>query len=303
MVRSEVWRTLISVALEEEVMKMLKKHNRVALLILFYIVVTGFTGCTKKQAEIAGTPESILKLATTTSTVGSGLFDVLIPVFEHKYNIKTEVIVKGSGAVLQLAKSGEVDVVLVHARKAEDKFVTDGYGVNRMDVMYNEFIVLGPPFDPAQIQAKKDVLTAFKAISEQRVAFYSRGDNSGNHMREKELWNLLEIRPSGDWYKKSKKGMKDTLIRASESKAYILSDKSTYLFHRKELDLVVVIEGDKLLYNPYGIIAVNPVKVHGVNFKAAMQFIDFITSVEGQEIIKGYGRLRFNSPLFNTLAF
>jgi tungstate transport system substrate-binding protein len=283
-------------------MKMLKMHNGAALLILFYIVVTGFTGCTMKQAEIAVTPESTLKLATTTTTVDSGLIDVLIPAFEDKYNVTTEVIVKGTGAVLQLAKTGKADVVIVHARKAEDKFIAEGYGVNRRDIMFSEFIILGPPLDPIQIQAKKDVLSALKAISEQGVKFYSRGDDSGTHMREKELWNLLEIEPSGDWYKESKTGMKETLKLASESKSHILSEKSTYLFNQEELDLVIIVEGGKHLFNPYGVIAVNPTKVPGVNYKAAMQFIDFITSIEeGQEIISGHGRPKFNNPLFNIV--
>lgn len=259
-----------------------------------------FPGCEKKPVEIEE-QKSLLRLATTTSTVDSGLMDILIPVFESKYNIKVDVFARGSGAALDAARQGKADVALTHARKAENTFITEGYGVNRKDVMYNDYVIVGPPEDPAEVKKTKDVLSALEQIYQKKTPFVSRGDDSGTHHREIELWELIQKDPSGRWYHVSKGGMLKTLKTASELNAYVISDRSTYLFNEDELDLVIVFEGDKLLFNIYGVTAVNPIKVPGANLRAAMLFVDFITSLECQEIIAGYGKLRHGKSLFVPL--
>ena len=268
---------------------------------LLCLILHLFSGCEKQPAE----PEeqkSILRLATTTSTADSGLLDVLIAVFESKYDVKVDVIAKGSGAALDAGRQGLADVVLTHERKIENVFITEGYGVNRKDVMYNDYVIVGPPDDPAEVKKTKDVLSALKQIYQQKEKFISRGKGSGTYLRELELWKLTKLVPMGSWYLVSELGMLKTLEMASEQHAYVMSDRSTYLFNRDDLDLVIVFEGDELLYNPYGVIAVNPARIDGINFEAAMQFIDFITSLEAQEIMAGYGRLRFGKPLFMPLG-
>ncbi len=268
------------------------------LCCLLIAVVHGCGDSDKKEGKLEG---SILRLATTTSTVGSGLMDLLIPVFEEKHGIRVEVKAKGTGAALLLARRGEADVVLVHSRIVEDRFVSKGYGVNRKDVMYNEFVLLGPAEDPAGIKGETDILAALIRISASESLFISRGDNSGTHNREMELWGLAGISPQEPWYRESGKGMRASLGTADAEQAYILSDMSTFLFNRGDLDLVVLASGDERLFNPYGVIAVNPLQVEDVNFEGAMVFIDFITSGEGQELIRGYGKERFGKPLFRPL--
>lgn len=244
----------------------------------------------------------VLRLATTTSTVGSGLLDELIPVFEEISEYKVEILSKGTGASLQLARDGGADVVLVHARIEEDLFISEGFGVNRRDVMYNDFVLLGPAEDPAGISGGRDVDEALKKILESQSPFYSRGDNSGTHLREQLLWGNAGIFPHSDHYYLSGKGMLDTLKEADQMGAYVLSDRSTYLFNRQSLNLLIHVEGDSELFNPYGIIAVNPLMVEEVNFEGAMALIDFITSKEGQEIIGKYGTDRFGQPLFIPMS-
>ncbi|MBF0336623.1 MAG: substrate-binding domain-containing protein [Nitrospirae bacterium] len=270
-----------------------------ALLVVFCVIPLG---CYKQPAEPLKKDAQRLRLATSSTTVESGLLDRLIPVFERKYGISVDIIMVGSGASLDLARNGKADVVLVHSREAEDKFVSDGYGINRMDVMYNDFVILGPPDDPLHLKGETDALTAMKAIYDKEATFVSRGDKSGTYAREKILWTMLKLKPSGKWYIQARKDILTALRTASERKAYILSDRSTYLFNREELNLVVVVEADKKLFNPYGVIAVNPTKVSGVNYEGAMKFINFITSTDGQEIICFYGKMRFGKPLFVPLA-
>ena len=242
-----------------------------------------------------------LRLSTTTSTVGSGLMDVLMPAFENKHSIKVITHATGTGKAIEMARQGKVDVILVHARKLEDEFVMQGYGVNRKDVMYNDFVLLGPADDPLNIK-NRDILDALTSIARQNGRFFSRADNSGTHVRELSLWRLLGIQPQGDWYKEVGKGMLGTLRIASEIGGYVITDRSTYLHNMDALKLQIMIEGDQRLFNPYGVIAVNPAKIEGVNFNAAMKFIDFLTSREGQEIIGNYGKVKFGSPLFTPMV-
>jgi tungstate transport system substrate-binding protein len=229
-----------------------------------------------------------LKLSTTTSTEDSGLLDVLLPPFEELFNIKVDVIAVGSGKAITLGENGDVDILLVHARVAEDKFVQDGYGVNRRDVMYNDFIVLGPTSDPAKIKGMKDVVSAFTKIANQKVFFVSRGDGSGTDQKEKSLWQMANIKPGEEWYMEIGQGMGIALQTASEKQTYVLCDRGTFLAFKDKIELDILCEGDSLLSNPYGIIAVNPARYPQVKYMEAMQLIAWVTSVEGQKIIREY---------------
>ncbi len=229
-----------------------------------------------------------LRLATTTSTENSGLLEVLLLPFEVKFGVKVDVIVVGTGKALKLGENGDVDVVLVHARAAEDKFIQEGYGVNRRDVMYNDFIILGPFDDPAKIKDEKNVVLALRKISEQKIYFVSRGDDSGTHKKEKSLWQKTGINPQGKWYMEVGQGMGAALQIAYEKQAYILCDRGTFLAYKDKIDLIILFEGDPLLFNPYGIMAVNPALYPQVKYIEAMQLIAWVTSVEGQKIIKEY---------------
>jgi len=281
---------------------MAKRLHRLTVTTALALAVLLSAGCPNESGETDGQAKPVLRLATTTSTVGSGLLAELLPLFEGTHGFRTEVTGCGTGAALQLARQGQADVVLVHARSAEDKFILEGYGINRRDVMANDFVILGPPDDPASLAGIRDVLVALKQISVRQASFLSRGDDSGTHMREMSLWQLAEIAPSGQWYIRSGKGMLDTLAAASAQKAYVLSDRSTYLFNREELKMAVLVEGDRRLLNVYGVIATNPNKVSGVNFTAAMAFVDFITSAPGQKLIAKYGRDTFGRALFTPLV-
>ncbi len=243
-------------------------------------------------------PEKLI-LATTTSTENSGLLAYILPDFEAKYNARVEVIAMGTGQALKLGEDGNCDVVLVHARAQEDAFVAAGYGVNRKDVMYNDFVVIGPQDDPVGIKGLTDAAEAFKKIAEARARFISRGDESGTHAKEKEVWEKAGVTPEGDWYISAGQGMGAVLTMANEQLAYTLTDRGTYLARTLEgIDLLILVEGDPALFNPYGVIAVNP-KVHPhVNFDLAMSFIHWFTSVPTQKMIGEFGKDRFGQPLF-----
>ena len=252
-------------------------------------------------ATLCVSAEIRLKLATTTSTDNSGLLGVLLPPFEEMINVRVDVIAVGTGKALALGRNGDVDLVLVHARSAEDQFVAEGYGVNRRDVMYNDFVIMGPTDDTAGIKGMKDAVTAMKVISSKKTPFVSRGDDSGTHKREKILWKEAGIEPSGNWYMEAGQGMGATLQIADEKQAYTISDRGTYLAYKDKIDLEILVEGDtKRLANPYGIIAVNPAKHAHVNYTYAMALIGWFTSVEGQKIIAEYKR--FGEILFHPTA-
>jgi len=232
-----------------------------------------------------------LKLATTTSTANSGLLKYLHPVFEKKYGVVIDTIAVGTGQALRLGQNGDVDVVLVHARAAEDKFVADGHGVNRRDVMYNDYIVAGPKKDPAGVRGMKDTVAAFKKVAEKKALWFSRGDDSGTHKMELQLWKAAGLgKPSGEWYRALGQGMGNTLIAADEKGAYTLADRGTYiaLTAKKKVALEITIEGDKKLFNPYGVIAVNPKKHPHVKHDLAMKYVNFLVSPEGQKLIGGF---------------
>lgn len=238
-----------------------------------------------------------LILATTTSTENSGLLDVLIPPFEEKFNTRVDVVSVGTGKAISLAENGDADIILVHARAAEDEFVEAGYGVNRRDVMYNDFIILGPTSDPAGVNGMTDAGTAFEKIAASESDFVSRGDDSGTNKKELSIWSSIGREPSGNWYIETGQGMGASLNIANEKQAYILADRGTYLAYSSDLDLDILVEGDSKLFNPYGIIPVNPAYHTHVNYQKAMAFVGYITSQQGQKIISeytAYGKVLFH---------
>ncbi|MCB8984622.1 MAG: substrate-binding domain-containing protein [Ardenticatenaceae bacterium] len=247
----------------------------------------------------AGGERPRLILATTTSTENSGLLAEILPVFQDEYNVDVDVVAVGTGQALQLGVDGNADVLLVHARAQEDAFMANGDGSRREDVMYNDFVIVGPEADPAGIAGMTDAAAAFTRIAEAEAPFVSRGDESGTHTKEKAIWETAGIEPAGDWYISAGQGMGAVLTMADEEQAYTLSDRATYLARTLEgTDLVILVEGDPLLFNPYGVIAVNPNKGAHIQADLANQFIDWLISVPTQELIGSFGMEAFGSPLF-----
>ncbi len=242
----------------------------------------------------------IIRLATTTSTDNSGLLGIILPAFEKNMGYKVQVIAVGTGKALRMGQDGDVDVVLVHAPAAEEKFVADGYGVNRRSVMYNDFVIVGPKNDPAGIHGMQDAAAALKRITEKDIPFVSRGDDSGTNKKELELWKAAGVTPSGSWYRAVGQGMEETLLMTGEMNGYTLSDRGTWLAIKDKLPLEILVQGDPRLFNPYGIIAVNPARYPDVNYFGAMDLIAWITSVPGQHLIRDF---KINDkPLFIPTA-
>ena len=243
-------------------------------------------------------PKTII-LATTTSTQDSGLLDVLIPVFEKKAGYFVKTIAVGSGQAMAMGQKGEADVLLVHSPEAEKKFVAEGYGINRRIIMHNDYVVLGPPEDPAKIKGTKSTTESFKKIASAKALFASRGDNSGTHAKEKSVWKAAGVNPEGEkWYQQTGLGMGQTLNVASEKKGYVLADRGTYMALKKNLSLDILGEGDAILLNVYHVIEVNPAKWPKVNAAGAKAFADFMVSKEVQDIVRTFGVEKFGSPLF-----
>ena len=244
--------------------------------------------------------EDVLKLATTTSTENTGLLDKLLPPFEKKYDIRVDILAVGTGKALKLGERGDVDVVMVHAPGAEKEFVSKGYGVNRREVMYNDFIIVGPERDPAKIKGSKNVVHALAAVAASESPFISRGDDSGTHKKEKALWKDVGIAPKGKWYMEVGQGMGQTLSMANEKRAYTLVDRGTYLAYKSKIDLPILCEGDKRLHNLYSIIAVDPARHKKSNYLGAMALIGWVTAREGQKVI---GEFKISDKLlFHPLA-
>jgi tungstate transport system substrate-binding protein len=295
----------------------MKKNMLVALWIVA-LVLGGLAGCAPAPAptepgELEAPPEPTatvvptlrastpgrLILATTTSTQDSGLLDVILEDFRAQFNVEVDVIAVGTGQALQIARDGNADVVLVHARAQEDEFMTAGHGVRREDVMYNDFVIIGPAADPAGIQGLTSASEAFAKIAEADATFISRGDKSGTHSKELAIWKQLDMQPAGDWYLSAGQGMGEVLTMTNEQQAYTLSDRGTYLSRTKEgIDLVVLVQGDAILLNPYGVIAVNPNKGPQINAELANQFIDWMISLPVQVMIAEFGVADFGEPLF-----
>lgn len=227
-----------------------------------------------------------LMLATTTSTDNSGLLRFLLPRFEAEHDTQVRVISVGTGKAIRLGENGDVDVILVHSRPDEDRFLSEGHGVDRRDVMYNDFVIVGPRADPAIIRGTRDAIAAFRLILASNSVFVSRGDESGTHKMEMRYWAQLGITPSDNpGYRAAGRGMGEVLLMSSELRAYTLSDRATYYAMKDKTDLELLVEGDPRMFNPYGVIAVNPEKYPGINIEGASRFIGWITSRAGQRLI------------------
>jgi tungstate transport system substrate-binding protein len=271
----------------------MKKLCYAALMFLgILILLTG--GSSVAQAQ-----DKTIILATTTSTYDTGLLDTLIPLFEKQTGYFVKTIAVGSGQAMAMGEKGEADVLLVHSPAAEEKFMAGGFGVNRRLVMHNDFVIVGPPDDPAKIKGLKSAAEAFKKIVAAQALFLSRGDNSGTHAKEKQIWKAAGVKHEGEkWYQQTGLGMGQTLNVASEKKAYTLSDRGTYLALKKNLSLEILVQGDAVLLNIYHVMEVNPKKWPKVNFAAAKAFADFMVSKETQQVIRTFGVDKYGSPLF-----
>ncbi|MCP4896401.1 MAG: solute-binding protein [bacterium] len=232
--------------------------------------------------------DDVIMLATTTSTANTGMLDILTEEFRKDTGIRVDFIVTGTGKALAHGRRGDVDAVLVHAPTAEELFVSEGYGVERVPLMWNDFVILGPPDDPAAVSEAIDVAQALKSLDQSAASFISRGDDSGTHKKELELWNLAGLEPNGVWYIEAGQGMGACLTMANEKMAYILTDRGTYLARADTLELKVLFEGQAELVNPYAIIAVNPERFRDVNFVDVERFVDWLTSDRGQTLIEDY---------------
>lgn len=259
-------------------------------------------GCKQSQNE-AEVKTITLTLATTTSTRDSGLLDVLMPMFEKETGVVVKVVAVGSGQALELGRRGDADILLTHTPAAEKQFMAEGYGEKLRGIMHNDFVLVGPQSDAAQIHGESSIREAFRHISRSDAPFISRGDESGTHMKEKKIWNEATIDPQGEWYVQAGAGMAEALRMASEKRAYTLSDRGTYLAQRDRLDLTIHSESDPLLRNPYTVIVVSPKKHPGVNHQAAIQLVDFLLSPSVQRIISEFGVEKFGQPLFYPNAW
>jgi len=287
--------------------KKIKRNGSIFLLLVAAVcfIFAGFlvSGCSQtpapapeqngnepaagEETEGAVVDEFII-LATTTSTYDSGLLDVLLPAFTEKYGTEVRVISQGTGQAIETGKRGDADVLLVHDRASELKLVEEGYFTDRQDVMYNDFIIVGSPSDPAGLKGIDKLNEAFTAIASGEHTFVSRGDDSGTHRKELAFWKNAGIEPAGAWYLSVGKGMGDTLRMASEKEGYTMTDRGTYLSLKDTLDLEVVLEGDPALFNQYGIMAVNPENHSHIKYETALKLIDFMMSPEGQELIVSF---------------
>jgi len=255
--------------------------------------MAGCSGVLGDSDAAAGVVGEVLTLTTTTSTYDTGLLDELHPPFEERYGVTVDAVAQGTGAALETARNGDSDVVMVHSRPLEDKFMRDGFGVNRRDIMFNDFVIVGPEGDPAGIEGMESAADAFVAVADAESTFVSRGDNSGTHNKELAVWEAADVDPGGDWYQETGSGMGEALNVATQQDAYALSDRGTFLSQRSEIDLVILVQGPvkggpEILMNPYGIVAVNPAVHSNVNYDLAMAYIGYITSPGAQEIIENY---------------
>ncbi len=268
---------------------------RKAMILFLSVFMTGsllLNGTAQAQTRI--------RCASTTSTQNSGLFEYLLPLFEKKTGIKVDVVAVGTGAAIEIGKRGDCDVVLVHAKELELKAAAEGYFVNRHDVMYNDFVIIGPANDPLKIKGLKQATEAFSKIAAGKGPFISRGDKSGTNTMELSLWKKVGLDPKGqDWYLEVGQGMEKTQRIANEKKGYTLTDRGTWLAtkDKDKLEMTIVLEGDPALFNQYGVMAVNPEKYKHAKFKEAMEFVNWLISKEGQQAIGSY-KDKFGNVLF-----
>ena len=239
----------------------------------------------------AGAQQGFITVASTTSTEQSGLFKHLLPIFEKKTGIQVRVVAQGTGQALDMGRRGDADVVFVHAKALEEKFVAEGFGVKRFEVMYNDFVLVGPKSDPAKVGGTKDIVAALKKIKAAQAPFASRGDRSGTHFAEVSLWRVAGVdlaKDKGPWYRETGSGMGPTLNTASGMSAYALADRGTWLSFKNRGELVIAVEGDQRLFNQYGVILVNPAKHPHVRKDMGQAFVDWLVSLEGQKAIADY---------------
>jgi tungstate transport system substrate-binding protein len=289
---------------------LMKKMLTYSLLLL--LIISLMSGCAPKTEAPAETPAETpapdpsetpvpkevgsIILATTTSTQDSGLLDFLLPIFTEKTGIQVKTVAVGTGNALQMGRDGEADVLLVHAKADELKLVEEGHGTVRHDVMYNDFVLVGP--NGGAVTYGSDIKAAMMQISEEALPFISRGDDSGTHKKELGLWKAVGMEPAGEWYIEAGAGMGDVLKIADEKKGYTLSDRATYLAMKDTLELDIVIEGDNGLFNQYGVIPVNADKGEMINVEGALIFMNWIISEEGQNLISRFGVDKYGEPLF-----
>ncbi|MGQ9758933.1 MAG: substrate-binding domain-containing protein [Actinomycetota bacterium] len=265
-------------------------------LVLALAVMAGLTGCGDRGAE--GARRTVLILATTTSTQDTGLLDAWIPMFEERNPYVVKVIATGSGKAMEMGRNGECDVMLVHSPEDEERMVKEDLAINRRPVMHNDFVIVGSPEDPAGVRGAAGGPEAMRRIAKALAGFVSRGDLSGTHIKELELWGEAGLAPSGPWYMESGKGMGDTLRIASQKRAYTLTDRGTFLKLKGDLDLVVLLEGDPSLFNYYHVLEVHPERWPDVNHAGARAFSDFVTGREAQEFLRDFGVEEYGEPLF-----
>jgi len=262
-----------------------RMHNRRT-----FIAAAALAAVTLAAPAALAQDKSIV-VASTTSTQDSGLFEYLLPIFKQQTGITVKVVAQGTGQALDTGRRGDADVVFVHAKSAEEKFLAEGQGVRRFPVMYNDFVLIGPKSDPAHVKGMKDVAKAFTAIKDKQASFISRGDRSGTNIAELKLWNDAGIdieKDKGPWYKAIGQGMGAALNTAGAGNAYVLSDRGTWIHFKNKGDLAILVEGDKRMFNQYGVILVNPTKHPNVKKELGQQFIDYLISPEGQKDIANY---------------
>jgi tungstate transport system substrate-binding protein len=271
---------------------MKKRLVALSLILVFILSINIFfmTSC-------ASSAKKELILASTTSTADSGLFDVMLPEFEKISGYKVKLIAVGTGEAIEMGQKGDADVLMVHSRKAEDQFMDEGYGSVRKDVMHNDFVIVGPAEDPAQVKGKS-AAEALKAIADSASLFISRADKSGTHNKEMSIWEKAGVTPEGEWYMETGQGMGATLTITQDKQAYTLTDRGTWLAMADDFSLEILVEGDSSLFNPYGVIAVNPEKFPDVNNEGALAFIEYVTGEKGQALIKDFGVDKYGTPLF-----
>lgn len=284
----------------------MKKRKILSLALVFILLAALLAGCAqgskleapKEEPKASQAETKKIILATTTSTVDSGILDVLKPEFEKQTGYELVPVSVGSGRAMEMGKKGEADVLLVHSPKKEEELVKDGVAVNRQLVMHNDFLIVGPASDPAKIKGAKSSVEAFKKIAAAKALFVSRGDESGTHTKEKGLWEKAGIKPAGTWYQESGAGMGQTLNIAAEKNGYTLTDRATYLAQKKNLKLEIMVEGDASLLNIYHVMQVNPDKYPKVNAAGAKAFADFMVAAQTQEMIKNFGVDKYGESLF-----
>ena len=266
------------------------KASRLCWIALCLLLV----GCSR-----ASTPAETLTLATTTSMQDSGLLEVLVPMFRKQTGIEVKVVSVGTGQALQIARHGDADVLIVHDPESEEKFMTEGFGSFRKEILFDEFVLAGPPADPAQVRGERSIAKAFSQVAKAGSPFISRGDESGTHLRERQIWRKTGIDPHGAWYIKSGTGMAQALRIAGEKQGYILTDRATFTAQGKSLGLAIVSEGDPILVNRYSVIVVNPAKHPLVKATLARRFADFLLEEETRKTIAVFGVERYGQPLFH----